>query len=416
MPNYLQICAAIVALTEAALPANVMASGFSGDLGASGLQTLAFGAESASVLYYFQHLGLAELTVEETSWRIGKAKEETGLGDPLPTATSGLLLLASVTGLVEAVLLLNGFGTPERGKNFHHGSAEFAEDITDLLGAAEAKSWDGDGAEKYNERNTDHKTHVQWMAEADRAVDTALRRQADDVEAVRLEIAGIITGLAYATPVAIWMFRNCLTERDLAFGAFASGDPVLGKQCWNSAWAWARSLTIFVTTAVTAAVGGVIYLLYHLINEVAPHTKHHLHQARDRYQQIVAAAETAVCTTARPAVRAPVAAVSPGGGFTGIAEDWPQARGQSAAALAVNRGADPPHPYPVLGHAAPNSRRQGALSGHTAKSAVRKTPHWAAVPAQAIPTESVYAEVLHLGSAAVARERANAATGGAVTG
>ncbi|MBY0443292.1 MAG: hypothetical protein K2Q25_14330 [Mycobacteriaceae bacterium] len=329
MADYLQVCAVIVALTEAALIAGAVVDGIGGDVGVSLLQGFAGGVEAAGVAYYFEPLGLAKEKIDAITARIDICKNATGLGDPLPMAKGGLLLLALVAGLVEAVLMFNGFGTPERGKDFQRDSGHFSGHIADLLSGASAAAWDGDGAEKYTRRNADQGTHVQWMAEADHAVFAALRHQADEVEAVRLELAGIMAGLAAATLPAIKMFRECIEDRDMALFGYDCANLMSAARYWRLAWAWAWALVGFVTAVVSAAVGGVVYLLYHLMDEVAPRTKHRLQRARDSYRQIITAASARMRTAAGgSAVRMPPAAVSTAGAFgdfaSGVADATPR--------------------------------------------------------------------------------------------
>ena len=306
MADYLQIAAAIVGVTETAIATNAVSAGCGGDGAVVGLQVLAGGAEAASVAFYFRSLqeDLAAFDENATSARLQIAASEGWRGDPLPVATAALMVLAAAVALVEAVLMLNGFGTPESGQRFTHGAAMFSVDITTLLGAATADAWDGGGAENYNSHNADQQAHVQQLAEADAAVAAALTNQARAVEEVRLQLAGITAGLAGSTIIAMGMFRQCLGWRNDALGLLG-GERFLEQEnrpavdcwgvasdSWRIAWQWAIALFSFVSATVLTAVGGVMYLLYRLIDEVASRTRHHLHQARDSYRRISSAAST----------------------------------------------------------------------------------------------------------------------------
>ncbi|MBY0443291.1 MAG: hypothetical protein K2Q25_14325 [Mycobacteriaceae bacterium] len=329
MVGYLQGCAVIVVLTEAALIAGAVVDGIGGDVGVSLLQGFAGGVAAGGVAYYSQSIIEEGLEDNVVSARLEIAKGKTKFGDPLPMAAGGLLTLASVAGLVEAVLMLNGFGKPKHGTDFQRDSGHFSGHIADLLSGASATAWDGDGAEKYTRRNADQSTHVQWMAAADDAVAAALRHQADEVEEVRLELAGIMAGLAAATLPAVGMFRQCRQDRAYALYLFAEGDIEDASTYWRSAWAWAWAWALvgFVTAVVSAAVGGVVYLLYHLMNDVAPRTKHRLQRARDSYQQIITAASARMRTAVGSAVRMPPAEVTAVGAFadfaSGVADATP---------------------------------------------------------------------------------------------
>lgn len=209
---------------------------------------------------------------------------------------------AAAVGFVEALLCLNGFGTSNSGDKFADGSKAFGTDITSLLQDASGTAWDGDGAEDYNGRNADQAVRMQWLAAADQAVADALAAQADAVDTVRQELAIIIASLAASTLAAVALYRRCMYFRNMAL-SFGAGNI----SYWTKAWALAYALVALVTAAVAAAVGDVLYLLCHLMNDVAPTTKHHLHQARDSYQSVVNDVNAELPTATMPVVGAPTA-------------------------------------------------------------------------------------------------------------
>lgn len=342
MADYLPICAAIVGLTEAAVAANTVVAGVGGDWPVPAFQLLAFGTEAASVAYYFKRVRNTFADVEVGTRQLETAKKQTRWGDPLPMAQGSLLVLASAAGLIEAVLMLNGFEYPDRGDDFKDGSRTFAVDITHLLAEASATDWHSDAAQKYSDHNGYQENRVGWMAAADRAIAHAVARQGHEVEAVRQELAGIVAGLAATTLVAVELYRKCLYERTLALSAFKNPTAMaVAAQWWQSAWSYALALAALVTATVAAAVGSVIYLLYHLMDEVTSRTRHRLHQARDQYQSVVDDVRAKQPTAIVPAVglpRVPPSAGADVGNFAdfgGLAGDLFSAPDQVGAAGGV---------------------------------------------------------------------------------
>ncbi|MBY0442289.1 MAG: hypothetical protein K2Q25_09170 [Mycobacteriaceae bacterium] len=102
---------------------------------------------------------------------------------------AALAYLYVALGLIEALEALNGWDSPDDGKVFHDRAAQFSPGICGILTDAVATKWSSNGAQAYNQANTDQQTHVQKIADADAKIADILATQADQVRQGRRELA-----------------------------------------------------------------------------------------------------------------------------------------------------------------------------------------------------------------------------------
>lgn len=93
-----------------------------------------------------------------------------------------------------ALEYLAGFEAPNNGDEFVTGKSEF-DDIYEILLAAKADGWKGDGAGAYNAKNEALYGLIATMRDADQQIAQIMQRQAEQVQTLREEIASILAAL-----------------------------------------------------------------------------------------------------------------------------------------------------------------------------------------------------------------------------
>ena len=148
--------------------------------------------------------------------------------------------------LFTALEYLNGVAEPDEGKDFIEGRHHF-EGISATLLKAKAGEWSGEGAKAYNEKNEKLYGLVEIMGDADRQIATIVRRQAEQVQNLREELASILGSLVVLLlAIALYMKfsgslapgecvdSECVTAAcvDKRTQEFFSSRGMQGNVCW----------------------------------------------------------------------------------------------------------------------------------------------------------------------------------------
>ncbi|WP_418002422.1 EspA/EspE family type VII secretion system effector [Mycobacterium sp. PDNC021] len=153
---------------------------------------------------------------ESPAWSAGGiAADFIGFMQPIGQATARALgatraAAALETPIIEAALTamnvmnnLCGFGGPNNGEQFAHGSDAFNA-VKDELGSCRPPdSWQGSGSEAYGDRNTEHQQRAASLAEVDRTVHDVLKNEAEQVGSTRTTLDHNQTILTAFIPAAI---------------------------------------------------------------------------------------------------------------------------------------------------------------------------------------------------------------------
>lgn len=153
---------------------------------------------------------------ESPAWSAGGiAADFVGFMQPIGQATARALgatkqAAALETPIIEAALTamnvmnnLCGFGGPDKGEQFAHGSDAFNA-VKDELGSCRPpESWQGSSSEAYEDRNFEHQQRAATLAEIDRTVHDVLKNEAEQVDSTRTTIDHKQTWLTACIPPAV---------------------------------------------------------------------------------------------------------------------------------------------------------------------------------------------------------------------
>jgi len=97
-------------------------------------------------------------------------------------------ILHAATAIHIALNLLNGFGNPEPGDGLTQGAGVFRDASAILRAAGSDPGWQGAAAQSYNARNTEQQARTNQMAALDTQLAGLLQTQADEEQALRVNL------------------------------------------------------------------------------------------------------------------------------------------------------------------------------------------------------------------------------------
>ncbi|WP_254849220.1 EspA/EspE family type VII secretion system effector [Mycobacterium sp. GA-1841] len=140
----------------------------------------------------------------------GIASDFTGIMQTVASFGPAKFAAAAATpiingGLIALTVASNtlGFGRPEDGERFGRGATAFDDAHSSLLNAASPSGWEGDASDAYGARTAEQQNRAQNMAIQDRAIQTVLFNEADQVSKARDFVSKRQTALALCVPAAI---------------------------------------------------------------------------------------------------------------------------------------------------------------------------------------------------------------------
>lgn len=107
-------------------------------------------------------------------------------------------ILHAASAIHVALNLLNGFGNPEPGDGLTQGTGVFRDASAILRAAGSDPGWQGAAAQSYNARNTEQQARTNQMAALDTQLAGLLQTQADEVQALRVNM-GLASMILFPT-------------------------------------------------------------------------------------------------------------------------------------------------------------------------------------------------------------------------
>ncbi|WP_082941583.1 EspA/EspE family type VII secretion system effector [Mycolicibacterium peregrinum] len=124
-------------------------------------------------------------------------------------------------GLLTMMIMANtcGFGKPDAGGYFDQGSSKYAGLKTEVESAKRPDTWEGDAANEYEARNTEHTKHADELRRLDEMVRDAVKSEAEQNEVTRkmLDRCQTSLGLCIIPAVALNFYLPWGPAASLAF-------------------------------------------------------------------------------------------------------------------------------------------------------------------------------------------------------
>ncbi|MBY0441579.1 MAG: hypothetical protein K2Q25_05500 [Mycobacteriaceae bacterium] len=224
----------------------------------------------------------------------------------------------ALEALVEAVILLNGRGEPNKGEEFHKGNKNFSGQIASILHSATPVQWSGTAAEKYLSQHLRQQSAVNAVADTDRRVTRILTEQSSWVKKTREDLAsaretaisGLVLGGTYYALCKV--YRGLPLEHVIVLQMFLALILI--------------ALLVFLETLMALVALG----------DYVTHSHRELLEVANDYQSVTDSAAEVTATAGLPAARMALAGQSAAADFVDAFDTHSGLLGESGLARVIS--------------------------------------------------------------------------------